>query len=105
MKVKQKTQEEWKNEYEDGKLTVRDLYDAGFRPRSNKYRSAVKEYKYYKQYYSIDLTLTPDDYQEFKCCEYDVRREEEEKAERQEYERFLYLKQKYGKHDQCDGLV
>ena len=92
----QKTTAEWIYEYESGKRTVRDLYNAGFRPRSNKYRSAVKEWKYYKKYYSVTITLTQDDYNEFKCCEHDVWREEEEMAERAEYERFKYLENKYG---------
>ena len=91
----QKTQKEWEREWKNGELTVRDLYDAGFRPRSNKYRSAVKEWKYYKRFYSVTLTLTPDDYEEFKCCEHDVWMEEEEAAERAEYDRFLYLQNKY----------
>ena len=90
-----KTQTAWECEYLNGVHTPRNLYDAGFRPRSNKYRSAVKEWKYYKQFYSITLTLSYDDYQEFKCCENDVWMEEEEAAKRAEYERFLYLQNKY----------
>ena len=99
MEVEQKSQEEWKAEYESGNLFPRKLYDAGFRPRSNKYRSAVKEWNYYKKFYSVTLTLTPDDYQEFKCCEHDVWMKEEIAAERLEYERFLYLNNKYGKKE------
>ena len=92
----QKTQAAWECEYLNGIHTPRDLYDAGFRPRSNKYRSAVKEWKYYKRFYSITLTLSYDDYEEFKRCEHDVWMEEEEAAERAEYERFLYLQNKFG---------
>ena len=96
MKIHQKTQTAWECEYLNGMHTPRDLYDAGFRPRSNRYRMAIKEWRYYKQFYSITLTLTPDDYKEFKSCEHDVWMEEIEKKEIAEYKRFLYLQNKYG---------
>jgi hypothetical protein len=77
-------------------VTPRELWDAGFRPRSNKYRLAVKEWKYYGEYYSVELTLSPNDYSELKSCPLEIAREEEETEERAEYERFLYLQEKYG---------
>ena len=92
---KQKTVEEWESQYKSGEITVRDLWDAGFRPMSNKYRSAVLEYKYHKRCYRIRLTLTSDDYEAFKFCKIDVMEEQIEAEERAEYERFKYLQNKF----------
>ena len=92
----QKTQDSWQKEYESGELTPWALWKAGFRPRSNKYRCALKEYKYYGKYYRISITLSHCDYDELKGCgarEYQEAVEEEERAE---YERFVYLQDKFG---------
>ncbi len=95
MPIYQPTQKEWQEAYEQGKFDVRFLWDFGFRPRSNKYKSALHEYKYYKRFYSITITLSTDDYDDFKMCEIDVMNEQDEAADREEYDRYLYLKNKY----------
>lgn len=74
-----KLQKEWQAEYDAGLLTPQDLWDAGFRPRSNKCRAAVKEWKYYKKHYTVCLTLTPDEYEELKECSY--RDEDEQRCD------------------------
>lgn len=95
----QKAQKTWEEEYKRGEWTPWGLWKSGFRPRSNKYRSALKEYKYYHKYYSISLTLTPDDYEELKGCGSREAQQLIEESERAEYQRFLYLQDKYGKED------
>ena len=95
----QKTQKEWQLQWTRGKYTVRELYDKGFRSRSNKYNLAVYEYKYYGRHYSIDLVLSDGDYNELKDCPSQIEREYEEQAEREEWERFCYLKDKFKNHD------
>ena len=64
MKDYPKTQAEWNS----GKWSIWELWEAGFEPKSNKYRSAVKAWKDHGKYYSVDLTLTQDEYNELKDC-------------------------------------
>jgi len=99
MEKPQKGQKEWETEYKRGDHSPRDLYDAGFRPRSNKYLMAVKEWKYYRRHYSVTLTLSQDDYSELKDCPSQVRQEEEEVAERAQYDNIAYLLNKYGERE------
>ena len=92
----QKTQKTWEEEYKRGDLSPRALWDNGFRPRSNKYRLAVKEYKYYKKYYCVALTLTKEEYEQLKNCEMDIWKEQQEADERAEWDHYEYLRDKYG---------
>ena len=97
---RQRTSKEYQALYNTGKLDVQDLWNEGFRPRSNKYRSAVKEYNYYKQHYIIEVTIVSrEEYEEFKMCEIYEAQEKQEAADRDEYERFLLLKNKYAEED------
>ena len=88
-------QEEWQRAWDENCLNVRDLWDAGFRPRSDKYRHAVKEWKYHKKYYSVTLTLDSYVYAAFKDCYYRELEEVKNLKDLQEYRLIQYLHNKF----------
>ena len=81
----QKTQKEWQLQFTRGKYSVRNLYDKGFRPRSNRYKLAVYEYKYYGRHYSVEICLSDEDYDELKDIPAQIAGEEAYQRDREEW--------------------
>ena len=95
-----KRERDYQKEYESGNFDICYFWKEGFKPRSNRGRVAVKEWRYNKRSYEATITMSRDDYYQFKTCEMLERREKIESEDRAEYERFLYLQNKYGGSDE-----
>jgi cytochrome oxidase Cu insertion factor (SCO1/SenC/PrrC family) len=87
---------DYAKEYMKGELTLRMLWEAGFRPVSSKYHVIKKSWKAYGKYYSSEITLDSIDYDSFLDIPSEIEQEDEDEQDRKDWERIQYLQDKFG---------